>query len=368
MVVAVVATNLSLDYFRQQKIRIATCILLFFGLNWTVLADSTVNLLTHYYSMKPGLTITKPILAYENILSLNTTINAKLTIDRVATNYEGFDAVSSASQYQGSLESGVDTRQEYVAAVSHTLGDWKVGAAYLSSIEQDYLSNSPSINVSKDFNRRNTSLALGYAHNFDRVNGRYMNNEKDKNVDNFSMSATQLLSPVSLVQLAYTLQNNRGFLGTGNRQIVLQNDLTYSEYLPSTRIRQAIGIRFAYWLKSKTALHLAYRRYQDDWELNSNTLEFKAYQTINSQWQIRGELRYYNQSDAFFIKDVYSGTEQYLSSASSLKAFSSHLYGLKIGYKPRLLPQTKFEIKYERYSQSSGLYGDIFMLNMVLVY
>ena len=375
-----VVISIPLSFFRTKKTKYTVLILLLSSLNWTVLAEnsdsaentdsteSTVSLSTHYYSMKPGLTITKPILAYENNLSLDTKISAKLTVDRVATDYEGFDAVSSASQYQGSLESGVDTRQEYVASVSQTLGDWALDVGYLASVEQDYVSNSPSISISKDFNRRNTSLSLGYAHNFDRVNGLYMDDEETKNVDNISTSITQVLSPVSLFQLAYTLQHNRGFLSTGNRQIVLENDVTYSEYLPSTRVRQAVGFRLAYWLKSKTALHFSYRRYQDDWELSSNTFAVKAYQTINSQWQIRGEIRLYDQSKTSFFKNNYDGTEQYLTSASSLNAFSSRLYGIKVSYKPLIFPRSRFEMKYERYSQSTGLFGDIVMMNMEFVY
>jgi len=318
--------------------------------------------------MTPGLTITKPILAYENRLSLDTTINAKLTVDRVVTDYEGYDSISSASQYQGDLTSGVDTRQEYVAGGSKIFGDWKFDVGYLLSTEEDYLSHSPSFAVSKDFNQRNTTLALGYAHNFDTVNGRYMPNAKSKNVDNVALAFTQVLSPVSLIQFGYTFQHNRGFLGTGNRQIILKNDLSYSEYLPSSRTRQAVGIRFAHWLPSKTALHVGYRRYQDDWELDSDTFELKVYQTLNKQWQFRGELRLYQQGAVYFIKESYEGNERYLTSASSLKAFSSRIYGFRVSYKPKILRDSEFQIKYERYRQNTGVYGDIVMFNAKVVY
>jgi len=324
--------------------------------------------MTHYYSLTPGLTITKPILSYENILSLETTVNAKFTVDRVETDYEGIDALSGASQFTGNLESSVDTRQEYVAGVSHIKGNWIFNAGYLQSIEKDYESYSPSIALSRDFNQRNTTLSMGYAHNFDTVNGRFMDNKKSKNVDNYSLALTQVLSRRSIMQLGYTLQNNEGYLSTGNRQIVLENDLIFDEFLPSNRIRQAMAIRYAHWLATRTALHFSYRYYQDDWDLSSNTFEVKAYQTLNKRWQLRGEMRFYEQSAVEFMKASYTGTEQYLTSSSSLKAFTSRLAGLKLSYTPANLGGSQFQVKYERYSQSSGLEGDIFMLAAELVY
>jgi len=324
--------------------------------------------MTHYYNLKPGLTIIKPILSYENILSLDTTINAKFTVDRVETDYDGIDSISGASQFTGDLESSVDTRQEYVAGVSHVKGNWTFNAGYLQSIEKDYESFSPSIALSRDFNRRNTTLSMGYAHNFDTVNGRFMENKKSKDVDNYSLALTQVLSLSSIMQLGYTLQNNEGYLSTGNRQIILENDLVFDEFLPSSRIRQAVAIRYAHWLATRTALHFSYRYYQDDWDLSSNTFEVKAYQTLSKRLQLRGEMRFYEQSAVEFMKASYTGTEQYLTSSSSLKAFTSRLAGLKLSYTPANLEGSQFHVKYERYSQSRGLEGDVFMLAAELVY
>jgi len=365
--VVVAATSL-LSKFRQRSYFLVSVIVFTLAFQWTAIAGSTVTLMTHYYNLTPGLTITKPILSYENRMSLDTTINAKLTVDRVVTDYEGIDSVSGASQHVGELTSSVDTRQEYVVSAAQIIGDWTLSAAYLQSVEKDYLSHAPSIGVAKDFNRRNTTLSMGYAHNFDTVNGQYMDDEEGKDVDNYSVSLTQILSRHSLMQLGYTLQNNEGYLSTGNRQIVLENDLTFDEFLPSTRLRQAIAARYAHWFPTRTAIHFGYRIYQDDWELNSNTLEFKVYQQLSKRLKFRGEVRLYEQTEVEFMKSSYTGTEQYLTSASTLTAFSSQLYGLKLEYSPRSLADSQFQLKYERYEQSRGLTGDIFMLAAELVY
>jgi len=363
VVVAVAAINslFSLASYRRRRMRFFAGLLILFSLQWSVFADSSLNVTTHYYSLEPGLTITKPIIAFENDLSLQTTLNARITVDRVETNYDDVDAVSGASQFTGELDSSVDTRQEYVVSASHIVGNWTFSGGYLRSIEKDYKSHSPSVSFSRDFNRRNTTLSAGYAHNFDTVEGRYMSEAESKNVDNFSLALTQVLTPRSLMQVGYTLQANDGFLSTGNRQIKLENDLLFDEFLPSTRTRHAVALRYAHWLPTKTALHAGYRYYQDDWQLTSNTLELKAYQNISKRLQLRAELRFYDQSAVEFMKTSYTGNENYLTSASSLKAFSSKLYGLKLNYSPRNLGNSQFQLKYERYSQSTGLEGDIFM-------
>ena len=344
---------------------VATILLI---INWKVLADSSLSLVTHYYNMAPGLTITKPILAYEYLPTLDTTVNAKLTVDRVVTDFDSIDAISGASQTQGSLVSETDVRQEYLADISHITGNWTVSSGFLVSLEGDYRSYSPSFAVARDFNQRNTTLSIGYAHNYDSVHGRYMPSSKEKDVDNFAMSLTQILSRNAISQIGFTRQYNEGFLGTGNRQLVLDNDAIYPEYLPSVRTRDAIGFRVAYWFDSDTTLKLSLQTYKDDWELSSNTFNAKLYQRLNSWLSLRGEYRHYSQSNAYFIKNSYTGSEQYLSSASALASFYSDLYGIKMVLKPELTYELKFEFKYEKYRQSKGLTGDIFMLSGQLQY
>lgn len=365
VVVDVVVTNSMLSYFRRQYLQFLFVIITGICFQWSALAESTFGVMTHYYDMQPGLTIAKPIVSYQNNLSQETTINSRLTIDRVETDY---DSVSSASQHLGKAESQLDQRQEYMANVSHTIGVWKLDAGYLLSIEEDYRSNSPSIGVSRDFFQRNTTLAMGYAHNFDRVNGRYMQTTEDKDVDNYSVSLTQILSRVSLMQVSYTLQNNQGYLSTGNRQVQLVNGLFYDEYLPDSRVRQAIGLRAAYWLKTGTALHTAYRYYQDDWELSSNTVELKLYQNLLPRLKARAEYRFYDQGTAEFVQQSYTGSEQYLTSANSLKSFTSHLFGIKLSYTPSFIEDAQLAVKYEHYRQSTGLSGDIYMLSGEFIY
>ncbi|MDH5232503.1 MAG: DUF3570 domain-containing protein [Gammaproteobacteria bacterium] len=328
-----------------------------------VVAESSLQLHTHYYSMGKNLSIIKPSVHYENSFSVDSKFNARFTVDRVSN--EAVDSVSSASQSFVASEDKVDIRQEVTSGYSHTLGLWKFGLGYVFSLEQDYRSHTPSIGLSRDFNMRNTTLGLLYAHNVDQVKGSYMEVAEDKRVNNLALSLTQVLHRSSLVSVAYTLQNNQGYLATGNRQIMLDNGLLSDEYLPSQRLRQAVGLRFIQWLPLNAALHLAYRYYVDDWELSSHTIESQLYQSLGSGLKLRYEYRYYNQQAVYFSQDSYDGTEKYLTAANSLQAFNSYLFGVKLSYQAQSrFGDWQIETKYERYRQSSGLGGSIMMMSL----
>lgn len=322
-----------------------------------------IELNTHYYDLVPGLTIAKPQIALTNQTTLNTTVNAKFTVDRVESRVSEFDSITGASQKSSDASDYNDTRREIVAGVTHLHEDWKIEAGYLHSIEKDYRSNAPSLVVSKDLHQRNTTIGVGYARNFDSVHGSEMPAAKDKTVDNYALTLTQVLAPGTLLQAGYTIQQADGFLGTGNRSVTLLNSNIMSEYLPSERTRQAVGIRLAQWFPTKTAVHLSYRKYQDDWDVASGTYQVLVHQYLSRSWLLRGEARYYDQSAAEFVKDGYEGNERYLTSAISLREFDATLYGIKLEYTPKTDLDWRIKGKWERYSQSSGLHGDVTMLS-----
>jgi hypothetical protein len=88
-----------------------------------------------------------------------------------------------------------------------------------------------------------------------------------------------------------------------------------------------------------------------------------VYQYLLKSLLLRGEYRYYTQDGAYFYKDSYTGTERYLTSTVSLGPMIANLYGLKAVYTIEKA-NIDIEAKYEKYHQSTGLNGDIFMVGM----
>lgn len=333
----------------------------------TVLAEDYVHTPVHYYDIEPGLTIEKPVFSISHDVTLTTNLSMRFTVDRVKTEVSGVDAVSGASQYGGaSAQGSADTRKEIAVSVAHVIGDWKIEPGYLLSVEHDYKSQTPSISISKDFFQRNTTLTMGYAHNFDEVMGSYMEVSEDKNINNYAVSLTQALTPWTIAQIGYTLSDGSGYMGTGNRKVRLENDQEMDEYLPEERGKEAVGFRIAQWLPTNGSVQLSYRYYTDNWEIDSNTYQAQINQYVTADLLVRGEYRYYDQSEAYFVKDSYTGAEKYLTSAASLRAFSADLYGVKLIYAVKGLMDRDWDLeaKYERYTQSNDLEANIFMLGI----
>lgn len=332
-----------------------------------VLAEDYVHTLVHYYDINPELTIGKPAFSISKDFSLETNLSVRFTVDHVRTDLSGVDATSGASQYAGaSARSGTDTREEIAIAAAHNAGRWKIEPGYALSIEEDYKSQVPSISISRDFFQRNMTLTFGYAHNFDEVMGLYMPVSENKDVNNYSVSLTQVLTPEAIARIGYTFSDGSGYMGTGNRRVRLESGMEIDEYMPEERDRETIGLRVAQWLPTNGSLQLLYRYYTDNWEINSSTYQIQVNQYVAEDILIRGEYRHYDQSSAYFVKDSYTGAERYLTSANSLRAFNSNLYGIKLVYAIKGQGDWNLEAKYERYKQSSNLEANIFMLGIRL--
>lgn len=338
-------------------------------LTGTARAEDYIHTPIHYYDIEPGLTIAKPVFSISQDVTLTTNLSMRFTIDRVKTEVSGVDAVSGASQYGGaSAQGSSDIRKEIVVSVAHVVGDWKIEPGYLLSVEKDYKSQTPSLSVSRDFFQRNTTLTIGYSHQSDEIMGSYMEVSETKDVNNYAVSLTQVLTPWTLAQIGYTLSDGSGYMGTGNRKVRLENDQEMDEFLPTERGREAVGFRIAQWLPTNGSLQFSYRYYTDNWEITSNTYQAQINQYITDAILVRGEYRYYDQSGAYFVKDSYTGAEKYLTSATSLRAFSADLYGVKCVYTVKgLMDRDRdwdLEAKYERYIQSNDLEANIFMLGI----
>ena len=335
--------------------------------NGLAIADDYVHAPVHYYDIKPGLTIVKPVFSISRDFTLETNLSVRFTVDHVRTDLSGVDATSGASQYAGaSARSGTDTREEIAIAVAHTASGWKIEPGYALSIEEDYKSQVPSISISRDLFQRNTTLTFGYAHNFDEVMGLYMPVSQNKDVNNYAVSLTQVLTPETIAQIGYNFSDGNGYMGTGNRKVRLESGAEMDEYLPEERDREVIGLRVARWLPTNGSLQLLYRYYTDNWQIDSSTYQVQINQYVTEEILLRGEYRYYDQSDAYFGKDSYTGAESYLTSASSLRAFNSNLYGIKLIYAVKGQKDWNLEAKYERYKQSIDLEANIFMLGIRL--
>jgi len=123
----------------------------------------------------------------------------------------------------------------------------------------------------------------------------------------------------------------------------------------------------------RSSIKLTYRYYKDDWSIVSDTEEIEYDKYLTEQTLIGLDLRYYNQTRAYFVKDLYTASDVYLSASPQLERFNSQLAGIVLTHTIRPIPKTSFfsflsdgsvEGRYEYYTQSTHTTGQTVMLGL----
>jgi hypothetical protein len=145
-----------------------------------------------------------------------------------------------------------------------------------------------------------------------------------------SLSFTQILSEISLASIGYDLVHNWGYLANPYRTLAVEGAQA-NETHPGSRTRHSLYGRVQlYAPESRTAFHVLYRVYLDDWELGALTPEGRIYQEIGDALVLRVRYRYYNQLRSFFWRpvDQFSFEDPFLTADPKMAAFQSHLLGV----------------------------------------
>ncbi|MFQ5456331.1 MAG: DUF3570 domain-containing protein [Nitrospirota bacterium] len=361
-------------------------------------AQDDVNTEFYIQTFNNNITVMTPVISYDKEISTHTNYSLKLTVDFVGERIAGagsVDSVSGASRRAGNKNKGykedndnddekenkenegsgegefgidiIDVRKEITFGFNHHIDRFlEAKLGYDFSIEKDYISNTPSITFVRDFFMKNTTLAAGYSRNMDRVNGVYMDSSSSKNGDNYYLSLTQILSPMTVTQFAYSQSNIKGFMPPGTRKVTI-NTTEFNEVMPDTRIKKAYVARLNQYIPIGASIQLAYRYYADDWNVKSHTSKAAIFKYIGENTLFRINYRYYNQTGAFFYKDKYQSVEDFITSDLALAPMTTHLYGIRMLYNMGTVEnsgvdESKIELKYERYDQSVGISGNIVMV------
>lgn len=189
------------------------------------------------------------------------------------------------------------------------------------STESDYRSVGLSLNEAIDFNERNTTLNLGLAHNFDRVNGFYQRNWRSKGATDVLVGVNQLLGPHTYVTANVTLGYADGYLTDPYKGVAFQfhysdafayldPDPTYAvpERRPAHKFRQVGFVGLTHFFEAvQGSLETSYRFHHDDWGIFSHTMELSWHQKLGRKLTISPLFRFYNQTAASFYAPSFTG-------------------------------------------------------------
>ena len=115
-----------------------------------------------------------------------------------------------------------------------------------------------------------------------------------KNVDDYIVGVTQVLSPNNVVKLNYTGSRGRGYYSDPYKAL---------DFRPRVRSQSVILLQWNHHFEGVDGtLRSSYRSYSDSFEVKANTFGFEYAQPLGS-WVVTPALRYHSQSAAYFYYD-----------------------------------------------------------------
>ncbi len=250
-----------------------------------------------------------------------------------------------------------DNRGAVTAALESPLGrDTRgtIGGHY--SIEYDYLSVGANAHLTRDFNKRNTTLAAGAAIAYDVLSPRggtpvpfspmlapgqkpsRLAREDDKIVADFLFGVTQVINRSTLARVNYTLSRSTGYHTDPFKMLSLVDAAgTPLRYLfenrPDHRTRHSIYGIVKHHLTGDV-VEASYRFARDDWGIRSHTAETRYRHELGDGRYLQPQYRYYHQSAADFFAPFLVDGEALPDHASPdyrLDEFDAHTVALKYG-------------------------------------
>lgn len=220
------------------------------------------------------------------------------------------------------------------------------GASLGTSQENDYSSYSGGVNWGGEFDQKMTGVSLGLSGSTDTIDptrqsipgrGGWVNGsdpipvgetEKKQSFSTY-VSLSRILSPNAIVQGGISYTQKSGYLSDAYKA----NDVR-----PDDRNQYTFNGSYRLWLKPiKSAFHVDYRFYNDDWGVASHTVSLALYKNWQ-KLQIIPSFRYYSQTEADFYTVNVSGADfnyLYYSEDARLSHFGSVSTGLKVVFKQK---------------------------------
>jgi hypothetical protein len=249
------------------------------------------------------------------------------------------------------------------------------------SIETDYTSLGLNGGITRDFNRRNTTLGISVAYSHDIVSpiggapvpfasmpapsgdGEDEGEDEDgsdqsKDVVDVVFGVTQVLDRNTLVRANYSLNRSSGYLNDPYKLLSVVQDSSavapgepvayvYESRLDA-RSKQALFGELRRNIAGNT-LDLSYRYFWDDWGIESHAADVFVQLPIGGGHSLEPHFRWYHQSEAefhdFYLVDGLP-LPNHASADSRLAEFDAYTYGLQYGLPLSLESKLRFSAEY----------------------
>ncbi len=247
-----------------------------------------------------------------------------------------------------------DQRTAVSAKYRHFFNKGTLTVAPSWSDEDDYTSQALTFQYEWDINNKNTTFAVGAGFAEDQVWAEGQDLKNDREGSSAFVGITQVLSTKSLLQANLSFANETGFLSDPYKLVQVQESIL-EDSRPDDRSMVAGLVRYIRTLGSDAAIHLTYRLFDDDWSIQSHTMEVSWFSESESGWTLNPSLRYYSQDAADFYEPYFVEVREdgFYSSDFRLASYGSIKAGFKIGKK--LSNGMSFDLSLDHYSRSGDL-------------
>lgn len=284
----------------------------------------------------------------------------------------------------------LDTRFALNASWTQPLARlYTFSAGFGFSTEYDYTHLGANLSLSRDFNKRNTTLSAGAAwsqDDVDPVGGRPIplsqmldvgdNSNKragseSKDVLDLLLGLTQVIDRNTVLRVNYSYSDSSGYLNDPYKLLSVVDPLSGDtlartpvgqgpdgvyvfESRPESRAKQSLYAELKHAFGAPV-LHLAYRLMTDDWGIDSNTAEVRLRWPIGGGY-IEPQLRYYTQTAADFYRASLVGgaaLPRYASADFRLGDFDATTVGVKYGHDTA--SGNQWSIRAEYYQQTGSV-------------
>ncbi|MES9943205.1 MAG: DUF3570 domain-containing protein [Candidatus Thiodiazotropha sp. 6PLUC2] len=262
--------------------------------------------------------------------------------------------------------------------------DYKTGFGVNFSTEYDYTSFSANGNLSRDFNKSNTTLSAGLSLAYDTIspegdipiafssmaidsgqdgfrtefNATRGDGEDTKDTVDLVFGLTQVVDKNTVMQLSYSFSDVNGYLTDPFKIVsVVDNNGRPVDYLyekrPDSRNKQSLFWQAKHHFKSDV-VDFSYRYFWDDWGITSHTVDLRYRWKLGRKSYLEPHIRYYDQSEADFY-------HRFLNEGDSLPDHASADYrlgdlnGITVGvkYGVALANEQELSLRLEYYLQSN---------------
>lgn len=251
-----------------------------------------------------------------------------------------WDQVSAAS-----FDDAKDEAETVSGATGYNPGRWAVDLGWQhqfstfdmslnTSYGQEYFYRAFNfgLGLSTSLAEGSTQLGFGFQGFNDQIRViRWDGTREDKEhrrTNTASFELTQILTPISNLNLGWVHTDQSGFLATPFNSVLVAGLREY-ETTPNDRRRDALSIRYKHAF-DHNSVQLGYSYYWDDWGISSSTYDLRYYYRPYENIQLEPNYRFYTQSAADFFAISFDETQEFMSSDSDLGGYDGHSTGLQV--------------------------------------